>query len=64
MKKLVRSGDIGSFDSFRSKFFVKVISRFKSFPLNKYELRIISSVFLIEIFYLRGKELKYAKKCF
>jgi len=43
-KKLVRSGDIGSFNSFPSKFFVKLISRFKSFPPNKYELRIISSV--------------------
>ena len=55
-------GDIGSFDSFRSKFFANVISRFKSFALNKYDLRILSSVFLIEIFDLRGKELRYAKE--
>jgi len=33
----------------------------KSFALNKYDLRSLSSVFLIEIFDLRGKELKYAK---
>ena len=58
------SSDIGSFDAFRSKFFDKVISYFKSFSLNKYDLRIFSSVFLIEIFDLLGKELKYAKNCF
>jgi len=58
------SSDIGSFDSFRSKFFAEVISCFKSFSLNEYDLRILSSVFLIEIFDLLGKELKYAKNCF
>ena len=56
------SGDIGSFDSFRSKFFATVIWCFKSFALNKYDLRSLSSVFLIEIFDLRGKKLKYAKE--
>jgi len=60
MKKTC-SSDIGSFDSVRSKFFAKVISCFKSFSLNKYDLRIRSSIFLIEIFDRRGKELKYAK---
>jgi len=45
-----------------SKFFAKVISCFKSFSLNKYDLRILSSIFLIEIFDLWGKELKYAKE--
>jgi len=34
------SSDIGSFDSFRSKFFAKGIPRFESFSLNEYELRI------------------------
>jgi len=61
MKKTC-SGDIGSFDSFRNKFFANVISCFKSFLLNKYDMRILSSVFLIEIFYLLIKELKYAKE--
>jgi len=56
------SGDIGSFNSFRSKFFAKVISCFKSFSLNEYDLRILSSVFLIEMFDVWGKELKYAKE--
>jgi len=51
-----------SFDSFRSKFFTKVISRFKSFSLNEYYFLILSSVFLMEMFDLRGKELKYAKE--
>jgi len=51
------SGDTGSFDSFRSKFFVKVISSLKSFSLNEHDLQIVSSVFLIKIFDLRGKEL-------
>jgi len=53
---------MGSFDFFRSTFFAKVISCFKSFSLNEYDLRIISSVYLIEMFDLRGKELKYAKE--
>jgi len=52
------SSDIGSFVSFRSKFLAKVISCFKSFSLNEYDLPILSSVFLIEMF---DKELKYAK---
>jgi len=56
------SSDIGGFDSIRRKFFVKAISRFKSFSLNEYDLRILSSVFMMEMFYLRGKELKYAKE--
>jgi len=55
------SSDIGSFDSFRSKFFAKVISCFKSFSLNEYDLRIPSSVFLMKMFDLLGKELKCAK---
>jgi len=55
------SRDIGSFDSFRSKLFAKVISCFKSFLINEYDLRILSRVFLIEMFDLRGNELKYAK---
>ena len=58
------SRDIGSFDSIRSEFFAKVISGLKSFSLNGYDLWIFSSVFLIEIFDLLGKELKYAKNCF
>jgi len=49
------SSDIGSFDSFRSKLFVRVISRFKSFLLNEYDLRILSSVSLMEMLNLRGK---------
>jgi len=56
------SSDIGSFDSFRSKFFVKGISRFESFSLNEYDLLIVSSVFLMDMFDLRGKELKCAKE--
>jgi len=56
------SSDTGSFDSFGSKFFAKVISYFKSFSPNGYDLRILSSVFLTEIFHLRGKELKYGKE--
>jgi len=56
------SSDIGSFDSLRSKFSAKVFSCFKSFSLNEYDLRILSSVFLIEMFDLWGKELKYAKE--
>jgi len=39
------SNDIGSFDSFLTKFFAKVISCFKSFSLNEYDSRILSSVF-------------------
>jgi len=58
------SSNIGSFDAFRSKLFAKVISYFKLFSLIEYDLRIFSSVFLIEIFDLLGKELKYAKNCF
>jgi len=58
------SSDIGSLDAFRSKFFAKVISYVKSFSLNEYYLRILSSVFLIEIFDLLGKELKYAENSF
>ena len=53
---------IRSFDSFRSKFFAKLISRFKSFSLNQYDLWTISSVFLMEMFELRSKELKYTKE--
>jgi len=56
------SSDISSFDSFRSKFFVKVISRFKSFSLNEYNLRILPNVFLMEMFDFRVKELRHAKK--
>jgi len=44
------SSDIGSFVSFRSKFFAKVISYFKSFSSNENDLRILQT------------ELKYAKK--
>jgi len=46
---------------------MKKNSHFKSFSLNKHDLRIFSSVFLIEIFLSEidlGKELKYAKNCF
>jgi len=56
------SSNIGSFDAFRIKFFAKVISYFKSFSLNKYDLRILSRVFLIEMFDLQDKELKYVKE--
>jgi len=56
------SSDIGSFDFFPKQFFAKVISCFRSFSLNEYDLRILSSVYLIEMFDLRGKELKYAKE--
>jgi len=56
------SSDIGSFDAFRRKFFAEVISYFKSFSLDEYDLRIFSSVFLIEIFDLLEKELKYTKE--
>ena len=56
------SSDIGSFDSFRSKFFVNVIPRFKSFSLSEYDLRILPNVFLMEIFDFWSKELKYAKE--
>ena len=38
------------------------LSRFKSFSLIQYGLWILSSVFLIEMFDLRGKELKYVKE--
>jgi len=61
MKKTC-SGYIDSFDSVRSKFFAKVISCLKQFPLNKYDVRILSSIFLIETFDLLRKELKYAKE--
>ena len=61
-KKLFERYTVDSFDSFRSQFFVKVISCFKSCSLNEYDLRILSSVFLMEMFDLRGKELKYAKE--
>jgi len=56
--------DIGSFDSFRSKFFTKVISFHvvNHLSLNEYDLRILSSDFLIEMFDLWGKELKYGKE--
>jgi len=53
---------MGSLDSFRSKFIVKVISRFKSFSQNEYDLRILPSVFMMDMFDLRGKELKHAKE--
>jgi len=56
------SSGIDSFDSFRSKFFVKVISRFKSFSLNEYDLRILPHVFLMEICDFRDKELKHVKE--
>jgi len=39
MKKTC-SGDIGSIDSVRSEFFAKVISYFKSFSPNEYDLQI------------------------
>jgi len=54
--------DIGSFDSFGSKVFVKVISRFESCSLNEYDLRYLPRVFLMEMFHLRGEELKHAKE--
>jgi len=34
------------------------------FSLNEHDLRILSSVFMMEISDLRGKELKYAKELF
>jgi len=49
-------------DSFRSKFFAKAISRFESFSLNEYDLRILPTAFMIVVFDLRDKELKYAKE--
>jgi len=39
-----------------------IISCFLIVSLNEYDLRILSSVFLIEMFDLPGKELKYAKE--
>jgi len=58
------SNDIGSFDSFRNKFFAQVISCFKSFSLNEYDLRILPSVFLIEIFMTSGaKSWNTRKNC-
>jgi len=42
--------------------FPKVISCFESFSLNEYDLLLVSSVFRMEMFDLRGKELKYAKE--
>jgi len=56
------SSDTGSFDSTRSKFFSKVISCFKSISPNEYDLRILLSVFLIEMFDILVKELKFAKE--
>jgi len=44
------------------QFFAKVISCFKSFSLNQYGLQILSGVFLLEMFDIRGKELNYAKE--
>jgi len=61
-QKLFERHTVRSFDSFRSKFFANVISRFKSFSRNEYDLWILSSVFLMEMFDLRDKELKYAKE--
>jgi len=40
----------------------QIISCLKSFSLKEYDLRNFSSVFLIEMFELRVKELKYAKE--
>ena len=40
----------------------KVLSRFESFSLNEYDLRILPTAFMIEMFDLRDKELKYAKE--
>jgi len=57
------SSDIRSFDSLR-KFFAKVISCFKSFSLNEYDLLILSSVFLIEMLDLWGKSWNTRKNCF
>jgi len=56
------SRDIRSFYSFRSKYITKVISCLKSFSLTQYHLWSLSSVFLMKMFDLRGKELKYAKE--
>ena len=53
---------MGSFDSFRSKFFVKIISHLKSFSTNEFDLQILPNVFLMEMFDFRGKELKHAKE--
>ena len=61
-QKLFERCNLRSFDSFRSKFFAKVISRFKSFSLIEYDLWIFPSVFLMEMIDLRGRELKYAKE--
>jgi len=36
--------------------------RFKSFSSSEYDLRMLPRVFLMEMFDLRGKELKYAKE--
>jgi len=61
-QKLFERCNLRSFDSFRSKFFAKVISRFKSFSLIEYDLWIFPSVFLMEMIDLRGRKLKYAKE--
>ena len=45
-----------------NKIFAKAISCFKSFSLIENNLRIFSSVFLLEIFDLLGKELKFAEE--
>jgi len=50
------------FSNFIFEKLAKVISRFKSFSLNEYDFRILSSVFMMEMFDLRGKELKYTKE--
>ena len=42
----------------------QVISCFESFSLNEYDLLIVSSLFRIEMFDLRGKELKYVRELF
>jgi len=48
--------------SFEANYLPKLISCFISFLLNEHDLQILSSFFLIEMFDLRGNELKYAKE--
>ena len=47
---------------FPKQILCQIYSRFKSFSLIQYDLWILSSVFLMEMFDLRGNKLKYAKE--
>jgi len=56
------SSDVGSYHSFRSKFFARSVSCFKSFSRIAYAFANFSTALLIEIFDLRVKELKCRKE--